>query len=163
MVHPTGYDHQLLTLSLGQQDHDSHECGKFIKSGTFGIATTMPMMHSSAYDEFTQTLYLTVAPNKTTFALAIFNLADQTLTSVDVEDRVDKKGNRDELWGMSWDADTGRLIGLMQNFGGGGVAQDGNGHGVNLMALDPKTLKWTVRPLQNLGRPNWDVNGNNGM
>ena len=162
-----GFHHQILTLSLGQQqDGYSQECGTFIKAGSFGIAKVLPITHSSAYDELTQTLYLTVSPNKTLFALAIFDLADQTMISVDIEDKEDKKGNRLLLYGMCWNADTGHLIGLMQNFGSGGdggVAQDGNGHGVNLMAFDPKTLEWTVRPLQNLGRPNWDVNGNNGM
>jgi hypothetical protein len=48
-----------------------------------------------------------------------------------------------------------QVIGLMQNFNR--ASESGNGHGVNLMSLDPATAKWTVRKLTNMGRPNWDV------
>jgi hypothetical protein len=151
------YNHQVLTASLGGTVRSWAGCGQLVKAGTFGIAVDMPMIHSSAYDEATQTLYVTVNTNKTAFALAVIDVASQTLKRVFVEGH----SFRTELWGMSWNADTGKIIGLMQNFGLTGESR--NGHGVNLMSLDPTTMTWEVRPLQNLGRPNWDVNGNNGM
>ena len=87
----------------------------------------------------------TVSPNKTAFALAVIDLGSKTLTSVDLEG----SPAVDELNGMSWDPDSARVIGLMQNMGAKGTsdtgARSGNGHGVNLMSLDPTTAKWTVR------------------
>ena len=73
-----GYAHQILTAPLSSgiaapADHGAApaDCAPFTKAGTFGIADYVPMLHSSAYDEDTQTLYVTVAPNKTAFALAV--------------------------------------------------------------------------------------------
>ena len=147
-----GHAHQILTASLSggttaRPDHGSApaECASFTKAGTFGIANYVPMLHSSAYDEDMQTLYVTVSPNKTAFALAVIDLYSKTLTSVDLEGDPPV----DELNGMSWDPDSACVIGLMQNLATTGAtnasaSQDANGHGVNLMSLDPSTAKWTV-------------------
>lgn len=149
-----GHAHQILTASLaaGIPTRTESEavpvgCASFTKAGTFGIAAEMPMLHSSTYDEDTQTLYVTVAPNKTAFALAIIDLGSKTLKSVDLEGSPPV----DELNGMSWDPDSARVIGLMQNLAANAPATNSattsrtaNGHGVNLMALDPVTAQWTV-------------------
>lgn len=147
-----GYAHQILTAPLSSgiaapADHGAApaDCAPFTKAGTFGIADYVPMLHSSAYDEDTQTLYVTVAPNKTAFALAVIDLGSKTLTGVDLEGSPPV----DELQGMSWDPDSARVIGLMQNFessatNANSLSRDTNGNGVNLMSLDPLTAKWTV-------------------
>jgi len=146
-----GHAHQILTASLAGgiaargPGPAPAACASFTKAGTFGIAADVPMLHSSAYAEETQTLFVTVSPNKTAFALAVIDLGSKTLTSVDLEG----SPAVDELNGMSWDPDSARVIGLMQNMGAKGTsdtgARSGNGHGVNLMSLDPTTAKWTVR------------------
>ena len=148
-----GSSHQILTAPLGgggryarRSGADPKECATFTKAGTFGIADQAPMLHSSAYDEAAQTLYVTVSPNKTAFALATINLATKTLVSVDIE------SGADQINGMSWDPDSSSLIGM-------GQAQTGP----ELVSLDPATGKWTVRPLTNAGTgPPWEVLGNEG-
>lgn len=55
----------------------------------------------------------------------------------------------DEMTGMSWDVDSGSLIGTMQD-----------GHAINLLSLDPKAGKWTVRKLA--APPVYGLGGNSG-
>jgi hypothetical protein len=110
-------------------------------AGTFAIAGdsagVAPITHSSAYAEETQTLYVTVTPNKTAFALAVIDLGSKTLANVPPiqgsnlcgtlrfhflpltdtagdcsgTEQVELEGNPpiDELNGMNWDPDSAQV------------------------------------------------------
>eukprot|EP01043_Picozoa_sp_COSAG02_P021375 COSAG02_NODE_1084_length_14692_cov_214.338724_9_plen_294_part_00 len=132
-----GVAHQILTANLGDSSGlggpKPSSCARFTKAGTFPLAGNEPMLHSTAYDEESQTLYTTIVPSKGQFALAVVDLAKQKMVRVELE------GNPpiDEMSDMSWDVDTASLIGIIQD-----------GHNIQLLSLDPKGQgKWTNRQL----------------
>ena len=129
-----GVTHQVLIASLADSSKSSGDsCASFTKAGTFPLADNAPMLHSSAYDEASQTLYTTIIPAKGEYALAVVDLAKQQMVRVELEGTPPI----DEMSGMSWDADTGRLIGIIQD-----------GHNIQLLSLDPQGQgKWSNRQL----------------
>lgn len=132
-----GVSHQVLTADLSDSSDgaatEPASCARFTKAGTFPLADSAPMLHSTAYDEASQTLYTTIIPAKGQFGLAVVDLVKQQMVRVELE------GNPpiDEMSGMSWDIDTASLIGMAQN-----------GHSISLLSLDPQGPgKWTSREL----------------
>ena len=92
------------------------------------------MLHSTAYDEESQTLYTTIIPAKGQAGLAVVDLAKQQMVRVELEG----PSALTEMSGMSWDVDTASLIGTIQD-----------GHNIQLLSLDPKGQgKWTNRQLK---------------
>ena len=141
-----GVQHQLLR-SVKSPDADPKDCGSFTKAGTFPYATTDPMLHSTAYDEATQRLFVLISENKTALGLAVIDMAAGELSKVEVEGEPPV----DQLSGMTWDILTGRLIGIMPAL---------DSHQINLMSLDPRSGKWGVREM--IAPPEWVVGGNLG-
>ena len=141
-----GVQHQLLR-SVKSPDADPKDCASFTKAGTFPYATTDPMLHSTAYDEATQRLFVLISENKTALGLAVIDMAAGELSKVEVEGEPPV----DQLSGMTWDILTERLIGIMPAL---------DSHQINLMSLDPGSGKWGVREM--IAPPEWVVGGNLG-
>lgn len=132
-----GVAHQILTADLADWQGlgaQPSSCARFSKAGTFPLADNEPMLHSTAYDEESQTLYSTIVPSKGQFGLAVVDLAKKQMVRVVLE------GNPpiDAMSDMSWDVDTASLIGIIQD-----------GHNIQLLSLDPKKGggKWSNRQL----------------